>query len=405
MKEISEELHINYKKVLNYKNQLANFMPGISDGRNMRYYPECIELFQIVSALRSEGYTFAMIRDVLREKHSIHNNSSLNQWVTDWIKNHRTYPETVHNPPCPSYDQSGPVKTSQNQSGPITTDNNQFEPAETSPDQSNLDSPNHSPSESGTTSFDQGSESLLSDPDDFLTDQEKFENKLSEFKAELLAEISAQVDQQLEEKVNYEFKTLAGRLEKHLSELQVQLNGSLTQFYKAIVNVQEGLMSLNSRLSGLEADLDTGRNNQELDLYEIDLEVVQIKTQEIILSKDYIKHENAGNLKNKDNNYSENNPMSAAAQEQENQNNDPPGHGQDQANTSRHADIEYVRNSIVEGKPDKKAVIEWIQNEKYLDPSQSYGDLANKLNEAGIPTLRGRNTWCRSVVRGLVVKR
>ena len=376
LKEIADEIGVRYRTVIDCKNQFYSFFLVKQEGRNVKYPSKYIDLFQLIFALKDEGYISNDIKKILSGRHP--DPPEMDGWIERWT------------------DGWMDGLTDGGMDGRMDgwMDGRMDEPTKDPREQINSD--------------DQGND-LETDPDDFLTVQEKIDNKFLEFKAELMTEISTLLDQDLNEKISYEFKTLAGKLENHLSELQAQINGSLTQFYKAIINFQEGLMSLNNRLSALEADLDTGGNDQGIELYELDLEDVQIKSGEVNFSKDYKKHENSKNFKNKNKDYTENNPMTDG-QEQGKQNDDPPDHGQDQGepqieNTARYADIQYVRNSIFEGKPDKAAVIEWIQNEKYLDPGQSYGDLANKLNEAGIPTLRGRDTWGRTVVRGLVVKR
>ena len=68
-----------------------------------------------------------------------------------------------------------------------------------------------------------------------------------------------------------------------------------------------------------------------------------------------------------------------------------------------HADLEFVRASVQNGRPDKTAVIQWIMAEKERNPDMSYGHLATMLSEAGIPTLSGRDNWSRAVIRNLAV--
>lgn len=70
-----------------------------------------------------------------------------------------------------------------------------------------------------------------------------------------------------------------------------------------------------------------------------------------------------------------------------------------------HADLEFVRASIFEGKPDKESVRQWLQRERKENPGQSYATLAETLNLAGIPTLSGRDTWNRGTLRNLLTER
>jgi len=70
-----------------------------------------------------------------------------------------------------------------------------------------------------------------------------------------------------------------------------------------------------------------------------------------------------------------------------------------------HADLEFVRASIFEGKPDKESVRQWLQRQRQENPGQSYATLAETLNLAGIPTLSGRDTWNRGTLRNLLTDR
>ena len=70
-----------------------------------------------------------------------------------------------------------------------------------------------------------------------------------------------------------------------------------------------------------------------------------------------------------------------------------------------HADLDFVRASIFEGKPDKESVRQWLQKERQDNPGLSYATLAETLNLAGIPTLSGRDTWNRGTLRNLLTER
>ena len=70
-----------------------------------------------------------------------------------------------------------------------------------------------------------------------------------------------------------------------------------------------------------------------------------------------------------------------------------------------HADLEFVRASVFEGKPDKESLRQWLQRQRRENPGQSYAALAEILNIAGIPTLSGRDTWNRGTLRNLLTDR
>lgn len=66
--------------------------------------------------------------------------------------------------------------------------------------------------------------------------------------------------------------------------------------------------------------------------------------------------------------------------------------------------LEIVRDSIENGKPDKRALPEWVDEQRALKPTLSYTAMASVLDQAGIPTLSGRQGWHRGSVRNLVAK-
>lgn len=66
------------------------------------------------------------------------------------------------------------------------------------------------------------------------------------------------------------------------------------------------------------------------------------------------------------------------------------------------ADISRVVESIKLGRPDKDVVIDWLKAQKATKPDIAYSTLADMLNAAGIPTLRGLEKWSRGVVRSLI---
>ena len=86
LKEIAEKLHINYRSLINYKNQFQEFVPGRFDGRNFMYLPDSLDFFQLMFALREEGYTFEMIRQILSQQIDPPNNVQLKEWVMEWVK-------------------------------------------------------------------------------------------------------------------------------------------------------------------------------------------------------------------------------------------------------------------------------------------------------------------------------
>ncbi len=143
--------------------------------------------------------------------------------------------------------------------------------------------------------------------------------------------------------MDHSLSRLESRILTVISELLPQLNSALTQFYKFSIELQARLEKIETEL-GVEV---------EAMATEIDLEQIQVKME--------------------------------------------PAYS--------HADLDFIRNSVHEGKPDKNAVRQWVLSERRKGPEQSYAVLAEVLNEAGVPTLSGREGWNRGTLRNIVVER
>ena len=307
LREIAQELNLKYKTVLNLKNQLGSFMPAMYDGRSFRYYPDCIDLLRLINALREEGYTFVMIRDIFLQNQGVGNDSELVEWVQEWLSLYGQYwleyaSIDQHTPACASTNQPEPAQTRTDQHELGYTGANQLEPecpgvSQPKPEYAGLD------------------------------------------KEELRQEIQSQVPDLIQD---------------NLSELIAQLNSSITQFYKTVTELQEKVLDLDHRLRHLEREL-SGEPNGEMAITEMDLDQLQIGA---------------------------------------------PADSQDVA------DLKFVKASVgSNGKPDRDAISQWVAAERGKDPSVSYARLAEILDEAGVPTLSGREGWNRASLRNLVAKK
>ncbi len=84
LREIAGELQLNYRMIINYKNQLQILLPAKYDGQFNKYPSECTDLFRLVSVLRDEGYTFEMIRAVLSGAGEAPEDTEIYEWVMIW---------------------------------------------------------------------------------------------------------------------------------------------------------------------------------------------------------------------------------------------------------------------------------------------------------------------------------
>jgi hypothetical protein len=188
---------------------------------------------------------------------------------------------------------------------------------------------------------------------------------MDQLKDQLVSELCLLSKEQVDRSVREQIALLSMQLEDFFAELASSLNASITQVYKAVHELQEGVSAIDRRLLKLEADLDVQAPEQmeftELDLEELQLSSLRLSTR-------------------------------------------PMPNPESETPVFLHADLEFVRDSIRNGKPDREAVTQWVHAEKAREPDVSYAELAERLDRAGIPTLRGQEGWNRGVVRNLAVR-
>lgn len=332
MREIARELNVNYKMVVNYKNQLQELLPNRFDGYLCKYPAECVDLFRLISVLREEGYTFNMIRQLFQEADFPPDDPEIKEWVTEWIYKLNTANTDQGRPVLTSTNQEEPIRTNTNQTEPSQTETNQQEPAHTGtslgvPVNTNLGG--YEPVAPGTNQSEQ--ERFNHNPDDFLVDVRTVEQNILTHLHPALSNLQTQ---------------LTDLTTSIPGDLVPQINAALTQLYKFALEIS-------TRLERLE---------QELGLEPLPMET-ELDLQKLQIDQDA--------------------PMESYV----------------------HADLEFVRASVFEGKPDKEAIRQWLLRERQDSPGQSYAALADILNMAGIPTLSGRDTWNRGTLRNLIIER
>ncbi len=185
---------------------------------------------------------------------------------------------------------------------------------------------------------------------DLLNDltNERLNNCFIPIKEEILSALPGMITDQTQ--------PISDSHESTISELTAQLNSAITQFFKATVQIQVHLKDLHKRLQYLEKELGADPE-ADMSFTELDLEKLQVSLRQ-----------------------------SESTQLQSN------------------AELDLVKESVAEGKPDRDAIRQWIQAERERNPSVSYAELAEMLDSAGIPTLRGGYGWNRGTLRNLIVK-
>ncbi len=171
-----------------------------------------------------------------------------------------------------------------------------------------------------------------------------------------MEKIISKIKEEVERNLKDMERITADKIQSTLSDLTPQINAAFTQFYKAVTELQEEHKDLHARLAHLEKELGTHPAANPV-LVELDLERMQISLQ-----------------------------------------------AEKPAPQMQHATIDFVKASISDGKPDKQSVVQWIQAERERSPDLSYTDLAEMLDAAGVPTLRGGTGWNRGTIRNISVK-
>ena len=338
LREIAVELGVKYKTIHHYKEIFEDFLAIQYQGRKIRYLPINVDLFAKILELKDEKYSNEAVYESLKFWRS--NNLTFylsdcrSDCASDYPSNHLSGGlsggRSVHSSDCPSNELSG---------GPS-------------------DTASDTPGENSDTEHEQSSEN----------NTWQIESYISQLQSDLESQLYAKLEQQINENVEQQIKEIVSNLENCLLNLKGQINGSITEFYKAICQLQDGMKYLEEKLSLLQQDLGV----EQLD---------QIKFPELDLNNMQIDTPNIGVECHTDD-----------AQED---------------NTTEdglHADLEFVRNSIREGKPDKEAVIQWIHAQRNNDPPVSYGEMANMLNQEQIPTMKGKEGWNRGTVRNLAIR-
>lgn len=84
LKEISEEIKVNYKTLISCKHRLKNFVQGYAVGRTAKYDPDLLDFFKMVFALLDEGYQTDEIIKLLNNGVTSDNELFIKEWLDTW---------------------------------------------------------------------------------------------------------------------------------------------------------------------------------------------------------------------------------------------------------------------------------------------------------------------------------
>ncbi len=393
LKEIAEELGINYKTLLSCKDRFNDFVYGVPFGRVARYSEDFVDFFKLVFALFDEGYSTERIRNLLFNGARSEEDSFIEPWLETWraklciisvgsgmsqsnkaqadrqddkLTDGRTgaltdpLPESLTGwrtdgltdgqaafPTCGPADSLTDGRTNALTDG--RTDSLAHGPTDGQADMMTEEAADTPSASAG------GTQTIPVDPSPCQNINV----------AEQLCSFAENLNQVLSE-------TLTAILQK----LATENNIAITAICEAIEDIQSGIQAVDARLSALEDEL--GIETEDLaEMYRIKAEDFQVSLPAPefdfrVLPDDITKMEEPPQT---DNEHPED-PHKLAA----------------------------VQDSISDGKPDRDTLLQWILSQRNTTPRTSYKNLAAILNDAKIPTLSGRDFWSRGTIRNMAVK-
>ena len=84
LKEIAEDLRVNYRTLLSCKDRFEDFVHGVPVARIAKYPGELIDFFKMVFALLDVGYSTEKIRDLLLNGVQSENDRFIETWLETW---------------------------------------------------------------------------------------------------------------------------------------------------------------------------------------------------------------------------------------------------------------------------------------------------------------------------------
>ncbi|GAB6059437.1 hypothetical protein JCM31598_25540 [Desulfonatronum parangueonense] len=349
LKEIADELQVNYKTVIFCKNQFHDFIMVKNEGRTPKYPHEYLDFFRLAFALKDEGYNIHDIRRLLSGTHP--KPPDLNGWLEGWVQR--------LNPGWTDGRMDGRMEkwTDGLMDGRMEkwTDGRMDGGTDGGMD--------------GQSGERQIGEVLVNQLNDATPTCTSPPSAPRQSHTDLLETIQNQIESSL--------ARLESRLLSEFSEIIPQVNSALTQYYKVAVELQARIEKVESEL-GIVAQT-TGT--------ELDLEKIQVKLEHVDVD---------------------------AAGDAGDASGDAGGAGpkrkrirtfKDPKEYSDSPDLDLVKKSIHEGKPEREAVTHWIQAMQAKHPELTFADMVRILDSAGVPTLTARKGWNRGTLRSLIMAR
>jgi hypothetical protein len=398
LKQIADQIRVNYRTLVSCKNRFEGFVHGVPVGRIARYPEDFVDFFRLVFALFDEGYTTGKVQDLLLNGVESEEDAFIESWLEEWRVNLRlTLPDDEGE--AGRTDDGMTERTDERMDERMDglpdgsmdggTDGGTDERTDGLLDEGMNGRTDGRTDESMNGRMDEGTDELMDGrtdgpmnggtdgPTDGWTDEEMTKWLDERMKPEL-----QNLRDQTQLAVLDILRTYLSLLEEMLQKSTTQTNIAITALCESTQDIRNGLLSINDRLSRLERDLDV-EAAEPLEIYEVDARNYQVDLPEISLP-DMTSPSTVDLEPGSD-------PGSETAPEY--------------IPSLVEHDLTAVRDSIDNGIPDRDVLVDWAMEKRQQDENTySYNVLARILNESAIPTMSGRGNWSRSTVRNLLVR-
>ena len=84
LKEIAEELNVNYRTLLSCKERFGDYIQAVPVGRMVKYSGDLMDFFKLVFALLDEGYSTDVIKSLLLNGVDSEKDAFAADWLESW---------------------------------------------------------------------------------------------------------------------------------------------------------------------------------------------------------------------------------------------------------------------------------------------------------------------------------
>jgi hypothetical protein len=84
LKQIADEIGVNYRPFIGCKNRFEGFIHGVPVGRIAKYPEDIVDFFRMVFALFDEGYSTEQVRNLLLNGVECEEDAFIESWLEEW---------------------------------------------------------------------------------------------------------------------------------------------------------------------------------------------------------------------------------------------------------------------------------------------------------------------------------